>query len=288
MIIVDGKKIANELKEELKQQVTAVSARLQRKPALAIVLVGDDKASRAFTSLKQKFGEYIGMEVRLWEFPGDISTEKLRKEISEKIVHNNQKQYDGVIIQLPLPQQINKSILNVITLDLDVDILSSRAMGDFVNGKGKKLLPPVVGAVTTIFEYPEYRAHVPEDLHGVEVVVVGEGILVGWPVSQWFMQQGATVTVVNEHTPDIAEFTLRADIVVSGAGEAGIITGDMIQKGAIVIDAGTSEAKNGKLAGDVDTNSVAEKASLLVPVPGGVGPLTVAYVFKNLLELLKS
>lgn len=286
MVTVDGKKIAGLLKESLRQEVAAVSVRLQRKPTLAIVLVGSDAASKTFTSLKKKFGEDIGVEVRIFEFPATISRTELRQEISEKITHNRQKRWDGIIVQLPLPKQIPMSILNSIPLDRDVDVLSSRAMGNFVAGTGAKLLPPVVGAIEAIFKYPEFAAYVPEELKGLEVVVVGSGRLVGRPVAEWFIEQGATVTIVNEHTPDIASHTSKADIVVSGAGEAGIITGDMIQKGAIVVDAGTSEDRGGKLVGDVDTASVAGKASLLVPVPGGIGPLTVAKVFENLLKLL--
>ncbi len=229
-----------------------------------------------FLEQKKKFGGAIGVDVRIYEYPSDISTSRLRKKVSE-IVHI--KENTGLIIQLPLPKEINTQyILDAITPDKDPDMLSSKSIGLFSSGR-TKILPPVTGAVKYIFEKNGVEPK------GKRAVVIGAGRLVGKPVSTWLIQLGATVTVIDEHEADPTLHTLDADIIVSGVGLPHLIKADMVKDGAVVIDCGTSEA-NGKLAGDVALD-VAGKASLFTPVPGGVGPLTVAMLFKNLVELAK-
>jgi len=286
MLIIDGKKIAEEIKSDLKKQIAKIGKKLK----LAIVFIGDDKPTRRFIELKRKFAKEIGVETRVYNLSVDISVTKLRAEIS-KICHI--KENTGVIVQLPLPIAKNSQnvdagkkqiqyVLNGIISKKDVDVLSSQAIGNFVTGRSK-ILPPVVGAMKEIMDRSEVSAK------GKNVVVIGTGMLVGKPVVSWFINQGATVSVLNKSTADIKQFTLNADIIVTGAGQAKIITVGMVKDGVVIIDAGTSVEKGeekSKLVGDVDP-AVEEKASVFTPVPGGVGPITVAMIFRNLLELAK-
>jgi len=259
-MLIDGKKLAEEIKTTLKGDGLR----------LAIVQVGDDEASRKFIERKEKFAKDISVETRVYNLSSDISTTELRKKMAEisHILEN-----DGIILQLPLPGHINTQyVLNGIVSKKDVDVLSSRSFGDFATGRSK-ILPPVVSAIKIIFE--KYNV----DVSGKNIVVIGAGRLVGKPVATWLINQEATVSVLNEFTPDISKFAKEADIIISGAGKPGLIKPEMVKEGVIIIDAGS-------LVGDVDPK-VAEKSSLFTPVPGGIGPLTVAMVFKNLIELNK-
>lgn len=285
MVMLDGKQLAEKIIAGLKADIG------EKKLLLAAVIVprspqatgipagglgiGEDAVIRKFVAQKKKIADELGVSFRTYEYPTDISTNELRKRIAT-IVHDADP--DGIIIQLPLPPHINTQyILNSVPPEKDVDVLSARAVGDFAVGKSK-VLPPVVGAIQALFqEYGiEYKVK--------HVVVVGAGMLVGKPVAAWLANEKVSFTVVDEHTPDIAEFTKKADILVSGVGRPGLITGEIIKEGAVVIDAGTSESA-GKVAGDVDFDSVAPKASFITPVPGGIGPLTVAMIYRNLFTL---
>lgn len=273
-MILDGKKIAERILKELKEEV----ARVTKKPRLAVVVVGEDPVIANFIAQKKKAAEKIGAEVRVYPFPMDITTNELRRRISE-IVH--EKKNDGVIIQLPLPAHINKQyMLNAIPPEKDADVLSARAVGNFAVAKSP-ITPPVALAVKTLFE--EYHI----DYHTQSIAIVGAGALVGRPVALWLMGEGVGFMLITRDTPHPETALGAADIVISGIGKARFITGDMIKSGAVIIDAGTSES-GGEIAGDVDAESVAAKASALAPVPGGVGPLTVAALFKNLLTLAKT
>lgn len=260
MVIIDGKKIAEEIKEFLKQEILKTGKKLK----LAIVQVGDDPVSKKFIERKVKFAEEIGVKTKVYNLPADITTNKLRKKMAEIC-----KISEGVIIQLPLPAHINTQyILNSIPQKKDMDVLSENR---------SKCLTPVVGAIKKILDKNNI------DIAGKNVAVIGAGILVGKPAMIWFINQGATVFALRRSTQNISKYTKEADIIVTGVGKPGIIKSDMVKEGVIIIDAGTAFEK-GKLAGDVDS-AVAQKASIFTPVPGGVGPLTVAMVFKNLLEL---
>ncbi len=267
MKIMEGEKIAQKEISLLKEKIEAMS----RPPSLAVVQVGKNDVSSAYVRKKREVAEIIGARFFFYEFPGDISTEDLEKEILSL-------KEDGIIVQLPLPLGIDSSkVLNAVPFKKDVDMLSDLSVGMFVSNSSI-ITPPVVGSVKRLFD--EYGV----PLKGMRVVVVGLGKLVGRPLFTYFLREKATVTSVSRSTKDISFFTANADIIVSGTGSPDVITGDMIKEGAVVIDAGSSSEK-GKMKGDVHRESVEKKASLFAPVPGGVGPLTVCYLFHNLIKL---
>ena len=271
MMWLDGKSIA----EEIKQELTKRLATIQPPPRLGIVVVGHNKASEMFVGLKEKFARDIGIETRRYEFEEGISTNALRERMRD-IVHEARN--DGVIMQLPLPSQIDtQAILNAITPEKDVDVLSARSVGNIQVGKSK-ILSPVAAAVESLFQ----KAGI--DVEGKHAVVVGYGRLVGQPLTAWLIEKKALVTVMSDEKYFDKDIIQQADIIISGAGKPRLITGEMIQEGAVVVDVGTSEVE-GVLAGDVDIESVAKKASYMTPAKGGIGPLTVAFVFKNLFIL---
>jgi methylenetetrahydrofolate dehydrogenase (NADP+) / methenyltetrahydrofolate cyclohydrolase len=272
-MIVDGKKLAEEIKSKLCLEILSLG---NKKVRLAIIQVGGNLVTEKFLKQKKDFGISIGIDVRVYKLPETISNDKLRRKISE-VLHI--KKNTGVVIQLPLPKQINSQyILDSITPAKDPDMLSSKSVGLLVTGRSA-VLPPVVGAIKYIFDANDV------ELEGRHAVIVGAGRLVGRPLAIWLLNQNATITVLNEHTPDLKSHTIEADLVISGAGHPRLVTPDMIKDGAIVIDAGTSGSR-GQIVGDVDPK-VADKASLFTPVPGGVGPLTVAMLFSNLVKLAK-
>lgn len=279
---MDGKSLADRIIAELKETYAGFA----KKPALAAVVVGADAVIRKFLERKKAVADELGVDFRIYEYSADISTNELRKRIAV-IVHEAAP--GGIIIQLPLPPHLNRQyILNSVPPEKDVDVLSARAVGDFAVGKSR-IAPPVVGAIKALLG--EYGI----DYKSKHVIVIGAGALVGKPVAAWLANEKVSFTVVDENTPDISAFTKQADIIITGVGKPGLITGDMIREGAVVIDAGTSEAGGpstalgaSKLVGDVDFDSVNKKASHITPVPGGVGPLTVAMIYKNLLALAQS
>ncbi len=262
-MVIDGRALAEKIKAELKAEVS----RLGKKLRLAVVKISSDGATEKFLEQKRKFAEAIGVDMRIYEMPPNISTTKLREKVSE-IVHI--KENDGVIVQLPLPPQINTQyILDAIIPQKDPDALSSKSRG----------LSPMVGAIKTIFE--EYKV----DIKGKNIVVIGAGRLVGKPLATWLLNAGATVSVIHGGTKNPEEYTRKADIIISGVGKPKLITPEMVKDGVVAIDCGTSESA-GQVVGDIDPE-ISKKALLFAPVPGGVGPVTVAMLFKNLIELSK-
>ncbi len=262
-MIVYGKKIAEEIKKTLQLALLAQGKKLH----LDVILVGDNVVSEKYVECKKKIGEEIGVEVIVHELLGDITQADLETEI-ERL--NNDERVTGIIVQLPLPEQIDEQeILNFVSPDKDVDALGNEA----------KILSPTVGAIKEILE----RNNV--EVSGKKVAVLGKGKLVGKPVAIWLTQEGANVSVIDSKTIDSDNILKTADIVVSGVGKSCLITPDKIKDSIVLIDAATSE-QNGCLNGDADP-ACADKCSLFTPVPGGVGPLTVVMLFKNLLELNK-
>lgn len=270
MQVLDGKKLAAELYEEVRGAVGS------RTLTLGIFQVGDNLASQKFVEQKRKRGGELGIDVRVYH-PAGTSSRALRREIA-KIVQDTD--LDGYVIQLPLPREINTQyILNSIPESKDVDVLGQKAIGALAVGRAK-VLPPVAAAVKRLLESTDFS------FEQKKIVIIGAGRLVGRPIALWLMSQNIPVTVLTEHSPPEAEEDIRAaDLIISGAGKAHMISGEIIKDGAVVIDAGTSE-KNGTFAGDINPIGLEAKSGWLSPVPGGVGPLTVAYIFKNLVTLV--
>ena len=284
-MIIDGNKINKEIMEELRPRARGLS--------LAIVWVGDDPISAKYIEKKKQFGEEIGVRVDVFKYSAGILTAKLTGEIKNILASNP----SGIIIQLPLPRQIDTpTILNMLPENKDVDLLSESAYQNFVNGKSK-ILPPVVASVREVLERgPNLALRLGGQ--GVKVVVVGKGRLVGRPVAAWFRNQGTEVTVIDKEDWGLVtavEALAKADIIVSGAGVPGLIKSEMlalpkrgeegIKNGIVIIDAATSDVL-GKIVGDVDPVCV-NRAALFSPAPGGLGPITVAMLFKNLLMLAR-
>ena len=258
-MIVDGKTLAEEMKIALRQQARCKNLKI------AEIWVGDNPVSAKYVARKKKFGEEIGVEVILHELANYISQADLAEEMNKLV---NDEKVNGIIVQLPLPSGIDEQkILDLIPPGKDVDALGHEA----------RVLSPTVEAIKEILE----RNNV--SLVGKKVVVLGRGKLVGRPVSVWLAQEGVDVQVVDINTENPEAILRQADIIISGVGKLGLITPDRIREGVVLVDVGTSESA-GQLKGDADP-ACADKCSLFTPVPGGVGPLTVAMLFKNLLEL---
>lgn len=258
-MIVDGRALRDEIGEELR---TKGRAGLLRSPNMAVILVGNDPVSRAFVRIKKKFAERIGAGFEVIELPESVSTDEVLAVMSSVVA-------DGLVVQLPLPPQIDtEKVLAAIPPEKDVDALGRRPI----------VIPPVAGAVEEILVRNDI------DVRGMKAVVVGKGRLVGLPVGAWLESEGAEVKYADKSTENLFALTRTADILVTGAGVPGLITPKMLKDGAIVIDAATSES-SGKVVGDCEPEC-AEKAKLFTPVPGGVGPVTVAVLFKNLFDLV--
>lgn len=281
MILFDGKKLSRKILSEFKETVVGMTEKFR----LGIVVVGGNPAVKSFIAQKRKAADGVGIDTRVYPFPAEITTNELRKRISE-IVH--EKRNSAVIIQLPLPGHINTQyILNSVPPEKDADVLSARAVGNFSVGKSP-IMPPVAGAIKALFE--EYGI----DYKNKYIVILGAGNLVGKPTALWLLNEKATFSVIRSATRHPEEFLRQADIIISGIGKPGFITGNMVKDGVVLIDAGTSESEGPstglgikKLVGDADFDSVSAKCSYITPVPGGVGPLTVTMLFKNLVTLSK-
>ena len=272
-MVIDGKQLASEIIEELKKEREAIPKKIR----LAVVLVGNDPASLSFIKQKEKIAQELNIDFRLYQYPETIKTKELRKKVSEicRVTFNR-----GVVVQLPLPASINSQVvLNAILTLKDPDILSEKNLGGFYVNR-LIVLPPVIEAIKFLLK----KYQIP--IEGKIVLLIGRGQLVGKPAALWFINQRATVIVANSKTQNLQDLIKMADIIVSSAGVPNLITGEMVKQGVVIFDAAVvSEA--GKLKGDSDFDSLQDKAALLTPVPGGLGPLTVAFLFKNLLELVK-
>lgn len=289
--LLDGKKVSQKVLSELKPDIAALNARLRpNKLRLDIVMVGDHAPSITFVKKKKEMGEGLNVRVKIHHVAKGISLQEVTAQhISnhelEKILHRicKSKLVHGVLIQLPLPKHINEqSILNIIPEAKDVDVLGKDASGKFYT-ETEHILPSTFAGILRLLE--EYGVN---DFAGKTIAVVGAGKLVGKPAVNFFMRKKVAASAFNirSRTADKETYLRNADIIISGAGSQRVVTGDMVKDGVIVIDAGTSkDIETGKLVGDVDFESVAPKASYITPVPGGVGPMTVAMIFYNLVQL---
>jgi methylenetetrahydrofolate dehydrogenase (NADP+)/methenyltetrahydrofolate cyclohydrolase len=269
-VLVDGRKIAEGLKDELRRDLREFSKR----PSLGVIVATDALATRKFVERKCEFGKSIGVKVQLYELSPSAST----MELVAAVRHAAGK-HEGLVVQLPLPGAADvDAVRNAIPVTHDVDAISDGAIAEF-EGATLPILPPVVGAIAEIVKQHNVV------VSGAHAVVVGQGRLVGKPAAAWLRREGAVVYIFEKDADASSEFA-QANIIVLGAGSPGLLTPSMIKEGVVIFDAGTSEAM-GKLSGDADP-TCAEKASLFTPVPGGIGPITVALIFRNLLVLSSS
>ncbi|GMU74424.1 MAG: bifunctional protein FolD [Candidatus Campbellbacteria bacterium] len=263
-MLIDGRHIG----ADVRNKVATAFAHSKKNLTLGVLSIGGDAVTEQFIRIKKKAADAIGIPVIDVALPEEVSTDDVLRALTDLIARTN-----AVVVQLPLPAHVDRArIFSALPASHDVDCLGDEARASFENGG--PLLPPVVAACKEILE--RYSVAVA----GKSVVVVGRGVLVGAPAAKWFSRQGAAVNVLDEND-SIAVYTQSADIIVLGAGHPGLLKPDMIQKGVVVLDAGTSES-GGRVIGDADP-ACAEKALLLTPVPGGVGPVAVAKIFENLL-----
>ena len=291
-MILDGKKIAQEIKAELREEVAAIVAAGKRVPRLAVVIVGNNPASETYVANKLRACEQVGMEAEKIALEEQITEEELLAEV-ERL--NRDERIDGFIVQLPLPAHINESaILSAIDYRKDVDGLTPANVGRTVQG-----LPSIVSATPRGIR--ELMARYGIETEGKHVVVIGRSNIVGKPVALLLMQRpylslpkmsaaslgDATVTICHSKTRNLGDITRTADIIIVAAGCPKLLTADMVKEGAVVIDVGINRV-DGKLVGDVDFEHVAPKAAFISPVPGGVGPMTVVSLLQNTLQAYKS
>ncbi len=275
MILIDGKKIRDRILENLKRDIKNLSFQ----PIFTDILVGEDPVSLKYVNMKAKMAEENGIFFRKAFFPENISQEDLIKEI-EKI--NKEENMCGVIVQLPLPPKFNKKkILDSVSPLLDVDCLGEKASNEFYYSKDNLLSFPTALACLEVFKATG------ESLKDKNVVIFGYGELVGRPLEGLLMKEGIYPSIIKSDTLQKEEILKKADVVFCGVGKPKILKGEFLKEGVVIIDAGTFEV-DGSLVGDVDLDSVKDKASFLSPVPGGVGPVTVAMLLSNIIKVAKN
>lgn len=274
--ILDGKALAQKIQTELKQQVEELTPKIGRPPGLAVLMVGDNPASAAYVRNKERSCEKVGIASFGKHFPTDTTQEELTQVIEEL---NKDDRVDGILVQLPLPDRLDSvALLHHIHPDKDADGLHAVNLGRLVRGEpGLRSCTPA-GVMRLMEEY-----QIP--LKGKKAVVVGRSILVGKPLALMLLAADATVTIAHSRSHNLGEITRDADILVAAAGRKDLITADMVKPGAIVIDVGinrvTDEAGNSRLIGDVNYDAVKTIAGYITPVPGGIGPMTVALLLAN-------
>ncbi len=278
MKILDGKALSQKIRNSVKEEIDILK-QVGITPGLAVILVGDDPASKTYVRMKEKACDEAGMYATIHKMPTSTSQDKIL-EIIKKI--NEDDNIDGILVQLPLPSHIDTdTILQAIDPNKDVDGFHPFNVGKLVLGLDS-FAPCTPLGVMEIFK--EYKI----EPKGLDVCVVGASNIVGKPMMNLLLNSFATVDICHIYTKNLKEHTKKADVVVVGVGKAGLITEDMVKDGAIVIDIGINRLENGKLVGDVDYESVAPKCSYITPVPGGVGPMTIAMLLSNTLKSAKA
>ena len=277
-IIIDGNKIAREILQTVREEASALTARTGIVPGLAVVLAGDDPASKVYVGRKAKACAETGFLSREYKLPADVSEAELLALVSDL---NRDRQIHGILVQLPLPKHISTDrIIAAIDPHKDVDGFHPVNVGGLVTGS--PLFVPC-----TPRGIMELIARTGIALSGKDAVVVGRSNIVGKPMAFLLLAQNATVTMCHSKTKGLPGVTSRADVLIAAVGKPRMITADMVKEGAVVIDVGVNRLETGKLAGDVAFDEVAVKASHITPVPGGVGPMTIAMLMKNTLDAAK-
>lgn len=272
--LIDGKKISQDIKDELKEKV----AKLKEQGisiCLAVIQVGNNPASTVYVGNKKKACAYVGIESLAYELPEETTEEELLNLVKEL---NEKKEVNGILVQLPLPKHIDEDkVIKTISPEKDVDGFHPQSVGALSIGQKGFVSCTPAGIIELL-----KRSDIAID--GRECVIIGRSNIVGKPMALLLLRENGTVTVCHSHTADLKEVTRRADILVVAIGKAKFVDADYIKEGAVVIDVGMDRDENGRLCGDVDFEAVKEKAGAITPVPGGVGPMTIAMLMHNCVE----
>jgi len=276
--IIDGKAVSEAVKQEVADETAKLRDEKGLKVGLAVVIVGNDPASRVYVNNKKKACEAVGFQSYEYALDENTTQEQLLDLVN---VLNRDDRVNGILVQLPLPKHIDeKAVINAISPDKDVDAFHPINVGKIMIGE-YSFLPCTPAGVMRLIESTG------TDITGKQCVVIGRSNIVGKPQAMLLLQKNGTVTICHSKTKNLKEICLGADILVVAIGRANFVTGDMIKEGAVVIDVGMNRLENGKLCGDVEFESAEKKASFITPVPGGVGPMTIAMLMKNTLTAAK-
>ena len=278
MQIIDGKKIAQEIRTEISDEIKKIYNKDQKVPGLAIIVVGDDPASKVYVSSKIKSCSAVGIKSFDHTLPNDVTEDEVLNIIEEL---NNNDEVDGILVQLPLPKHIDpQKIVEKISLEKDVDGFKPQNLGLLLLNNSTSLRPCTPAGIMELLTRYDI------DIQGKDVTIIGRSNIVGKPMAAYIINAGGTLTICNSHTKDIKYKTSNADILIVSMGSPKFIKKDMVKDGAVIIDVGINRTENG-LCGDVDHDDVKDKVSYITPVPGGVGPMTVAMLLKNTLQAFK-
>ncbi len=276
-IIIDGKKVSAQVKEQVRIETEELVKKCI-KPGLAVIIVGDDPASRVYVNNKKKACEKVGFLSKEFALPATTTQEELIALVNEL---NEDKEINGILCQLPLPKGLDeKAVIEAISPLKDVDAFHASNVGKIMIGDYDFLPCTPAGVMEMLHSY-----NIP--VEGKECVVIGRSNIVGKPMAMLLLHENGTVTITHSRTKNLKEVTKRANILVAAIGKPKFVTADMVKEGAVVIDVGMDRDENGKLCGDVDFENVKEKCSAITPVPGGVGPMTIAVLMKNTLKACK-
>jgi len=277
-MILDGKKEAALLREEIKKEIIALKKKKNKVPSLTVILIGDFAPSQIYVRNKEKNSKEVGINSKVIKYSKDVSEKKVLEKIEEL---NNDNKVSGILVQLPLPAQINKEkITNAINPKKDVDGFNPINVGNLVSGY-KSIVPCTpLGCLYLIKK-------VEKDLSGKHAVIIGRSNLNGKPMAQLLLKENCTITIVHSKTKDLKNECQKADILVAAAGVANLVKEDWVKEDSIIIDVGINKVGD-KIVGDVDFDQVKDKVKAITPVPGGVGPMTIACLLKNTLDCFKA
>ena len=276
-MIIDGKKIAETLRQKLKKEIVEIKSIFKSAPGLTVILIGEDPASKIYVRNKEKFSKEIGINSEVIKYPENIE----EKEVLSKIIElNKNKKVSGILVQLPLPKHINKQkVIETILPEKDVDGFHPINVGNLSSGYDSKIPCTPLGCFILLKE-------VEKNLSGKHAVVIGRSNLNGKPMAQLLLKENCTVTITHSKTKDLKSQCNKADIIIAAVGKPKLVKGDWVKKNAIVIDVGINKTSDG-IVGDIDFNEVSKVARAITPVPGGVGPMTIACLLRNTVECFK-
>jgi len=273
-MIIDGKKTAAELREELKKKITELKSKYNAVPGLTVILIGEDPPSKIYVKNKEKFAKEVGINSEVIRYPEAVEEKVLLNKIKEL---NNDKKVSGILVQLPLPKHIDKrKVIETILPGKDVDGFHPMNVGNLSSGYDSNIPCTPLGCYLLLKK-------VEKNLNGKHAVLIGRSNLNGKPMTQLLLKENCTVTITHSKTKDLKAECSRADIIIAAVGRPKLVKRDWIKKGAIVIDVGINKTDTG-VVGDVDFDEVSKVAKAITPVPGGVGPMTIACLLSNTVE----